>query len=98
MILYKNNPEQTRLHNIFGSDYIIESQLHYVHLSVIRDTVDSIHIEDRIGMKKPAIEEYETALAECYEVVAFAQDIRAIVGRKLEVDRYGKTWLHKERR
>lgn len=84
MILYKNNPKAfTNYHNILGFDYIIESNNCYVQLCVVRGVVDSICIQERPHMNKAHIEEYETTLAECYEVVAFAKDIRAVVGQKI---------------
>tara|TARA_Y100000401_G_scaffold81697_1_gene67113 strand:+ start:414 stop:716 length:303 start_codon:yes stop_codon:yes gene_type:complete len=85
MILYKANPEQSRIHNILGFDYIIESNTHYIQLSVITDIVHSIYIEEKPHMNKPSIEEYEITLSECYEVVAFAKDIRAVVGQKIYI-------------
>tara|TARA_R100001510_G_C7544524_1_gene130716 strand:+ start:185 stop:490 length:306 start_codon:yes stop_codon:yes gene_type:complete len=84
MILYKNNPKAfTNYHNILGFDYIIESVTHYVQLCVVNGVVDSICIQEKNGMNDSHIEEYKITLSECYEVVAFAKDIRAIVGKKI---------------
>ena len=84
MILYKNHPEAfTNYHNILGFDYIIESSTHYVQLCVVLGVVDSICIQEKKGMSDSHIAEYHLTLAECYEVVAFAKDIRAVVGQKI---------------
>ena len=85
MILYKNNHDQSRIHNILGFDYIIESNTHYVQLCVITDIIDSIYIQDKAHMNKSSIEESEITLAECYEVVAFAKDIRAVGGEQIHM-------------
>ena len=83
MILYKNNEENSRSHNVLGFDYIIESKTHYINLCVVNEIVDSICIQKKPQMNKKYIEEYEITLYECYDVIAFAADIRAVVGRKI---------------
>tara|TARA_B100000424_G_C22747052_1_gene403945 strand:- start:25 stop:327 length:303 start_codon:yes stop_codon:yes gene_type:complete len=85
MILYKNNEENSKLHNVLGFDYIIESETHFINLCVVSEIVDSICIQKKPQINKEYNREYEITLSECYEVIAFAADIRAVIGRKIYI-------------
>ena len=83
MILYKNNPDQSRIHNILGFEYVIETDTQFVSITAVNDIVHSIEIDHKEFYNEAHEKETRMTLDECYEVVAFAKDIRAVVGQKI---------------
>ena len=83
MILYKFDPDQSQAHNIIGYEYIIETDTQFVSISAVNDIVHSIEIDDKDSGNEAQKQETRMVLAECYEVIAFAKDIRAVVGKKI---------------
>jgi len=85
MILYKNNPDQSRIHNILGFEYVIETDTQFVSITAVNDIVHSIEIDHKEFYNEAHEKETRMTLDECYEVVAFAKDIRAVVGEKIHM-------------
>ncbi len=85
MILYKNDPNASINHNILGFEYVIETETQFISITAVNDIVHSIEVDDKEFYNKAHEKETRMTLAECYEVVAFAKDIRAVVGQKIYI-------------
>ena len=85
MILYKFDPDQSQAHNIIGYEYIIETDTKFVSISAVNDIVHSIEIDDKDSGNEAQKQSTRIVLAECYEVIAFAKDIRAVIGKKIYI-------------
>tara|TARA_Y100000114_G_C11713134_1_gene304543 strand:+ start:806 stop:1120 length:315 start_codon:yes stop_codon:yes gene_type:complete len=86
MILYKNNNfDNPRLHNFLEFDFIIKTKKLYIECCVNDNfQVISISYTERRKVKK--YDEYEMTLDECYEIIAFAKNMKVVIGLEILVD------------
>ena len=85
MILFKNTFDNSRMHNVLGFDFIIKTKKHYIECCVNDNfQVNSISYTEIKRVKK--YDEYEMTLDECYEIIAFAKNMKVVLGLEILVD------------
>ena len=85
MILYKNNPNMSQMNNIIGFEYIIETKYQFISITAVKDIVHSIEIDKKHLWTEKDENDIRMSLAENHDIIAFAADIRAVVGRKIYI-------------